>query len=260
MSAMTAASRGRDRWLRLKRIWRRFVDQIGILLYGFALALVVMSGWAAYASVIETGWGANAAAWVQAAGTIAAIAGAAWVAQSEVRRARRVRREQNEEAAWHVRYTLVQAQFEAQIVAAELLNRDKPIEESDVREWKQRVMTSLVSLTAFIARTDHIHPSVTHVLSNAKVLIEDLVTDLGTLAELVRAGKAADKKLTGLIVSPHWALLTIVKNFDERMRLVRDALDEGNDGLPIRTWPDWTDVEISSLESREIADKKEPGS
>lgn len=227
--------------LPLKRLWRRFQDALGFAFYAFAMVLVVVSGGAAYSSVVASGWSADAAAWVQAAGAIAAIAGATWVAQTEVRRLRRARRELNEEAAWHVRFALVQAQVESQIVAAELLNRDKPITNSNLREWKQRATVSAVALTAFLTRTDPIHPAVTHVLSNAKVLIDGLVDDIEILERNVRAGTEPDAGLVEDIVSPHWSLLELVKLFDARMRGVRIALDEGADGLPMRNWPEWSE-------------------
>ncbi|WP_344855187.1 hypothetical protein [Aminobacter aminovorans] len=205
------------------------------------MLLVVTSAWAAYVSVLRSGWTSEAAAWVQAAGSIAAIAGATWVAQTEVRRARRVRRELNEEAAWHVRFSLAQAQFESQIIAAELVNRSEPLDEEKLRVWKQRAMTCTVAFSAFISRPDQIHPAVTHMLANAKVLVDSLTSDVDSLAASVKAGSDPDRDLEGRIVGIHLALLELLSLFDARMRGVRIALDQGDDGLPTRSFAAWNE-------------------
>lgn len=203
------------------------------------MILVSITGWAAYVKVRESGWGSDAAAWMQAAGSIAAIAGAAWVAQSEARRARRIRRTHHEEAAWYVRFAVRQAQFESQIIAAELVNRATPINRSDVREWRQRAATSALNLSALITRTDQIHPAVTQVTSNAKVLVDDLVVDLAGLSRLIEEDQQPTDELIGQIVSPHRALLELLDSYDASMRGVILALDEGDDALSIDKFASW---------------------
>jgi len=147
-----------------------------------------------------------------------------------------MRREYYEEAAWYVRFAIVQAQLESHIIADQLANRSTPISEGDVREWLQRARTSATSLNALSSRTDHIHPAVTQVLSNAKVLIDDLVDDLGRLMKRIGEGKQPDSLVIARIVEPHRALLDLAKLYDERMRGIRVALDEGGDALPIKVW------------------------
>lgn len=218
---------------------RRLINCIGFILYAIAMIFVAVSAWAAIANVIRSGWNSDAAAWIQAAGSIAAIAGSTWIAQSEARRARRVRREQNEEAAWYVRFAIKQAQFESQIIAAELLNRNTPVETNDVREWRQRATTSIINLNAFLERTDHVHPSVTHALSNAKVLMDYLIEDLAILNQKIDHHKQPDRDLIGRIAAPHKALLEIIDLYDNRMRGVRKILDDENDTLPIKSWAPW---------------------
>lgn len=224
---------------RLRFLWRRATDFLGFSLFVVAIALVVIAGWAAAANVAEAGWNSDAAAWVQAAGSIAAIAGAAWLAQTEARRIRRMRREHNEEAAWSVRFAIRHAQIESQIIAAELVNRTTPVPEFDIREWRQRATTSAVSLNSLAGRTDHVHPSVTQAISNAKVLVDDLLGDLGELAVVVREGGQPSDDLKSRIVAPYQALLELLDIYDARMRGVRLALDDGNDALPIHLWAAW---------------------
>ncbi|TGU89257.1 hypothetical protein EN794_046040 [Mesorhizobium sp. M00.F.Ca.ET.151.01.1.1] len=224
---------------RIKRLWQKSQDRLGSIFYALVSILIALAGWAAYANAVKSGWGSDAAAWVQVAGSIAAIAGAAWLAQGESRRARRLRREQNEEAAWYVRFSIVQAQFESQIIAAALVSRTSAVERRDVREWRQRATVCAVGLNALADKTDHIHPAVTHVISNAKVLMDDMVSDLVRLGRLVEDGQKPDAELVGHIVEPHRALSELVNQYDARMRGVRLALDEGGNALPIQTWSAW---------------------
>jgi len=224
---------------RLRQLRRRVGDRLGFAFYVAALALVLATGWAACANVVKSGWGADAAAWTQAAGSIAAIVGAAWLAQSESRRARRLHRERREEAAWYVRFAIRLAQFESHIVAHELVNRTTPVQKSDVREWRQRATTSAIGLNALVDRTDYIHPAVTQVTSNAKVLMDDLVTDLASLSSAVEEGRKLEDDLIGQIVAPHRALLDLIDLYDARMRGIKAALDEGDDALPIKEWSAW---------------------
>lgn len=237
--AETRAERKRVRRRRVKRLWRKAGDSLGLAFYLLASGLVGVTGWAAYANIVKSGWSSDAAAWVQAAGSIAAIAGAAWLAQSGARRARRLRREQNEEAAWYVLFAIKQAQFESQIIAAELVNRTTPIDKDDMRGWRQRATTSAVGLTALADRTDHIHPAVTQVTSNAKVLMDDLVADLAVMGRLIEQGREPDEEMISRIVAPHRALLELINLYDSRMQGVTLALEDGDDALPIRNWAAW---------------------
>ena len=237
----------------IRRILRRADIGVGVALYFFAGVLLVLASWATIANVAKSGWGSNAAAWAQAAGSIAAITGAAWLSQSEARRARRQLREQNEEAAWQVRFVIRQAQFESQIIAAQLTNRSKPLELSDIREWRQRTVTSCTGLSSFMGRTQHIHPSIVHFLANAKVLMDDLSGDLARLRRIVRKGRSPELDLVGRIVAPHRALLELLENFDASMRGVRLALDEGHDALPIGKWTNWTPEQSNKSQSRDPA-------
>jgi hypothetical protein len=223
----------------LYRLWRSAGHRLGIAFYLLALAVVAATGWAAYANVIKSGWGSDAAAWMQAAGSISAILGAAWLANSEARRARRLRRERHEEAAWYVRFTIVQAQFDSQIIAAELVNRSRSIDKADVREWRQRATTSATALSVLVNRTDQIHPAVTHVTANAKVLLDSLVVDLEELSKAVENDRKPDDALIGQIVAPHRVLLELIEMYDARMRGITLALDKGRDTLPIRDLVAW---------------------
>ncbi len=237
-SDSTQAFRSRLRH-RARQTLKLISEVLGHAFYLLALGLVVLSGWGAFENVRKSGWSADAAAWIQAAGSIAAIAGAAWIAQSEIRRARQVRRRQQEETAWYVRFVVIQAQCESRTIAADLLKLKGAISLSDVREWRQRARTVSISLDALADRTDHIHPAVSHILSNAKVLIDDLIADLVLTGDLVSRKKPVPDDLQGRMIVPHHSLNEIIEIYDARMRGIRVAMDDGGDALPVGAWAPW---------------------
>ena len=219
---------------RFNRLWRRTVDLLASSLFILAAVLIAAAVWAAAVNVVTRGWSSDAAAWVQAAGSIAAIVGAAWMSRSELRRSRRWRREQNEEAAWHVRFAVRQAQLESQIVAYELVSAESPIGAGQVRDWRLRTRTAAVSLAAFLTRIDHVHPSVVQVLSNAKMLMDELLADLDDLGDKVRQESVLPDDLKDRIVGTHQALTELLDLYDTRMHDVRLTLDDAGDAFPIR--------------------------
>lgn len=200
----------------------------------FALVVLVLasvSGFAAYSNILRAGWGSDAAAWAQAGGSIIAVAGAAWISRNETRRARRWRREQGEEAAWGVRFVIAQAQFDAQIVAAELTNH--PFGTSEVLSWRQRSANASLALQTMLTRADHIHPAVVLSACNAKILVDQLSRDLEALEACAEHDKTASDDLISSVVSAHRNLISLIDQFDARISVIRDALDRGYDMLPL---------------------------
>lgn len=219
--------------------WSGVSRAIGVGLYALAFVLILLTAWAAYRNVELSGWGSDAAAWIQATGSIAAIAGATWLAQTDSRRARRERRRQNVEAAWYARFVISQAQLESYIIASELVNRSSPVDSDDIRKWRSQTLTATMGLSALIARVDNIHPLVTQSIANAKMLMDELLLDLTTLSMELEQKREPSEPVIGRIVSPHRALLAVLDQFDSRMRGVELALDEGGDALPIDRWNTW---------------------
>jgi hypothetical protein len=217
------------------------MSALGPASFVLTLGLIAITVWAAYRNWQASGWGSDAAAWVQAAGSIAAIAGAAWLARGEDARARRMLRRHNEETAWFVRFILVQAQTEAHVIAHELVNRIGPFGDLDARSWQQRARTSALNLDAFVGSVEHVHPSVVHVISNAKVLADDLLTDVRELHLDLKADRWPSEDLVARIIEPHHALLQLIEVFDDRMCRVSDALDEGGDMLPHGSWQEYSE-------------------
>lgn len=223
--------------LRNKRKHRRAGE---VVLGGLLLALIGVTTSAAVVSVVRHGWAADAAAWAQAAGAIVAIVGAAWLARGEARQARRWRREQGEEAAWGVRYALIQAQFDSQIIAAELTGDKKAPDATDVLSWQQRSANASLILQTMLTRVDHIHPLVVATMCNAKILIDQLSIDLLVVEKAIKKNRRLDERIVSGIVYAHINLAKLIEEYDVRMRGVVLALDEGDDMLPIDNWEPWS--------------------
>jgi hypothetical protein len=121
--------------------------------------LVSFSAFAAIVSIIRFGLDANAAAWVQAGGSIAGIAAAVWLFRSEAILKRRERRIRGEEIAWALRFALMQAQVEAKIISTELIDEHILEQENPRRHWLIRTENCRNVLKIYAERTDHIHPA-----------------------------------------------------------------------------------------------------
>ncbi|WP_129567384.1 hypothetical protein [Agrobacterium sp. CFBP2214] len=199
-----------------------------------ALALIAATAWASVINVRSSGLDANSAAWAQASGSILAIAAAAWIARGDVRRARRWRRDQAEEAAWHARFVVVQAQYDAHITAFELTNPEELIDGRSLRSWRQRASSSSLALQTMLTKVDHIHPSVVTTLCNAKMLIDEMEADLIKLANVMMRFEAPDKELVSDVVSYHQLLQDLIVQYDSRAKSIVDALDQGRDMLPVK--------------------------
>jgi hypothetical protein len=217
----------------LRRLHRHAAE----VFFAFAIVgLVAVTAIATAINVIHKGWSGDAAAWAQAGGSIVAIAGAAWIARSEARHARYVRRLQSEEAAWNVRFVLAQAQFDTQIVAAELAKPEMRPTAEDLRRWRQLAANSSLALTTMLQRADYVHSAIVLVTCNAKVLMDELARDIDRLGEKLAAGLTPSQDIVSDIVFTHINLATLLNVYDARVRGIRQALDEGGDMLPLRRW------------------------
>lgn len=106
------------------RAMRRAADMLrwasGGLLGACLICLVAIAVVGLFRGYQGKGGGSDIAAWIQAVGSITAILWAAWIASFDRWSERQVRRAEGVELAWSARFLMVQMQFEAQIVAAEL--------------------------------------------------------------------------------------------------------------------------------------------
>jgi hypothetical protein len=209
----------------LKNIRSEIGDYFGVAFYLVASALVATSIWGACYSIAKSGWDAHAAAWIQAAGSIAAIIGAAWLAQAEVRRAKGARLRHFDDTARYVKFVIVQAQFESHGIAHEFVATTF-LTPNDVAGWRQRAATAAIGLETLVNRSDYGHASIAHMIANAKVLTDGLVVSLTDLADVVAESAQPSDALRERVISPHRALLELLQLFDTRLGLIRETLYE----------------------------------
>jgi hypothetical protein len=185
-------------------------------------------------SLAASGLGSEAAAWAQAAGTIAAIAGAAWISRVESGRERRQRRFEREEAAWGVRFAIVAARNEAYTIAHELVDPAKAQASECGRHWRTRCRNVRLLLQSYAGRSDHIHPAIVQDANNAVLIAEEMEADVERAAEAVAMGKLPPLKVAEDIAWYEIQFGTLIQRIDDRMAGVREALDRGGDMLPRR--------------------------
>lgn len=206
---------------------------------GLVALLVLFCVGATTVSIYYRGLGSDAAAWVQAGGSIAAIAGAAWLAGADARRQRRSRRQEREEVAWGVRFALVQAKTECHGIAWEFVGPEAKPAPTDLRHWRLRTEVSKNLLRSYAARTDHIHPSMVHVANNGLILLDQLDDDLDKACSYMSASTAVPEQLVNDITWYVAHFEQLILTLDERMRGIILALDEGNDMLPVQNYEEW---------------------
>lgn len=204
-------------------------DRGAITFLAISSVLVAFAVTSAAAIIAREGLGSNGAAWVQAGGSIAAIAGAVWLFRSETRRRRRERRAQGEEVARAVRYALTCAQLEARTIAAELFDKNAAKGESPRRHWKLRIDNCRNVLDVFAKRLDHIHPMLNQVAGNGVLLLRELNIDTRNALNFIERGERPPMDLAADIARYEGHFEQLIQLLDERMRRLLKSLDEGED-------------------------------
>ncbi|WP_146208657.1 hypothetical protein [Azospirillum sp. TSO22-1] len=199
----------------------------------FMLGIIVACAAATGISILRNGLGADSAAWVQATGSIAAIAGAVWLSSVESFRQRRYRRREREEVAWGVRFAIVLARNEAGEIANEIIDGKFSISIDSIRYWRQRCTNARYLLNNFATRSDHIHPAIVQEAGNAILLMEEMEADVEAISECIREKKEPGRQLIESICMYHVHFSSLLSRIDERMNGVREALDRGEDMLPL---------------------------
>src|SRR5436305_1454198 len=110
-------------------------DRGAIAFFAACTSLVLFAVSVATVIIAREGFGTNGAAWIQAGGSVAAIAGAVWLFRSDTSRRRRERRALGEEVAWAVRFAITNAQYEARAIAVELVDEHLVEKENPKRHW-----------------------------------------------------------------------------------------------------------------------------
>lgn len=214
-------------------------DRGAIVFIALSVALVVLSMTAAIVSIAHEGLGANGAAWVQAGGSIAAIAGAIWLSRREAFAQRRERRVKAEEIAWEVRFALTNAQFEAQTIAIELVDEHLAEKENPIRHWLLRSENCRNVLEIFAKRTDHLHPVMNHIASNGALLLRQMDEDIGRAARFLERGERPSIEVVAAIARYEVVFEELLELLDDRMRRILRTLDENSDLLPVSRMENW---------------------
>jgi hypothetical protein len=214
-------------------------DRGAIAFLATSFALVAFAVTIAAVIIVREGFGTNGAAWIQAGGSIAAIAGAVWLFRSETRRRRRERRVLGEEVAWAVRFALTNAQLEARTIAAELFDKNAAKEESPRRHWQLRTANCRNVLDVFAKRLDHIHPMLNHIASNGVLLLCELDMDTRNALDFIERGERPPMDVAGDIARYHGHFEQLIQLLDERMRGVVKSLDENGDMPPSHRFDVW---------------------
>lgn len=202
----------------------------GLVAFAVTIAAVI---------TFREGFGTNGAAWVQAGGSIAAIAGAVWLFRSETRRRRRERRALGEELAWAVRFALTNAQLEARKITAELFDKHAAKEESPRRHWLLRINNCQNVLDVFAKRLDHIHPMLNQIASNGVLLLGELDVDTQSALSFIERGERPPIDMAADIARYDSHFEQLIQLLDARMRGVVKSLDENGDVVPSHLFDVW---------------------
>jgi hypothetical protein len=205
------------------------------------MSFVLVACAASVATVIiaREGFGTNGAAWVQAAGSIAAIAGAVWLFRSDTARRRRERRAAGEEVAWGVRFALTNAQLEARTIAFELVDEQHIEKGNPKRHWLLRSENCRNVLKVFAERTDHLHPVLNQIASNGTLLLRQMDEDIEKASNSMERGERPSIEIATDISCYGDHFEQLIQMLDARMRGILKALDEGGDALPVNRLEIW---------------------
>lgn len=225
-------------------------DRVVVAFIGLSAGLASLSVIAAVVSVVREGLGANGAAWAQAAGSIAAIAGAVWLFRSEAVRRRHERRVAGEEAAWAVRFAITNAQFEAQTIAREVISEDVVGKDSPRRHWLLRSENCRNVLGVYARRTDHIHPILNQVASNGMLLLRQMDEAISQAANSIENGERPSIEIASRVAQYEGIFEELRQLLDARMRGILIALDEGRDALPVSQFEYWKTPADAARESK----------
>jgi hypothetical protein len=214
-------------------------DRGTIAFFATSFSLVTFATVVAAMIIAREGFGTNGAAWVQAGGSIAAIAGAVWLFRSETGRRRRERRAMGEEVAWAVRFALTNAQHEARTIAVELVDEHLLEKGNPESHWLLRSENCQNVLRVFSQRTDHIHPALNHVASNGLLLLRQMDKDIRRAVDFVIRGERPSIEIATAIAWYEGHFEQLLQELDARMRGVLKALDENEDVFPLRSLEAW---------------------
>jgi hypothetical protein len=175
----------------------------------------------------------DAAAWIQAAGSISAICGAIWISNSESRRAQRQRRHDGEVLAQGVKFAIKLTHNEACTIAAELSGPVATHDPECGRYWRTRCRNAIQLLRYCSNQPGHLHPAFVQAGNNAIVLAEEMSEDVDAARGFLLDGRILPLPLAQRLASYQDQFSALALQVDERMGVIGEALDRGNDRLPL---------------------------
>jgi hypothetical protein len=214
-------------------------DRNAVVFFIMCFVLVACAASVAAVIIVREGFGTNGAAWVQAGGSIAALAGAVWLFRSDTNRRRRERRAVGEEVAWAVRFALTNAQLEARTIAFELVDQQLIENGNSKRHWLLRSENCRNVLKVYAERTDHLHPVLNHIASNGTLLLRQMDEDIEKASNSIERGERPSIEFATDIAHYGDHFEQLIQMLDARMRGILKALDEGRDALPVSYLEIW---------------------
>lgn len=214
-------------------------DRSAVAFFAMSLVLVACAASVATVIIVREGFGTNGAAWVQAGGSIAALAGAVWLFRSDSTRRRRERRAAGEEVAWAVRFALTNAQLEARTIAFELIDEQLLEKENPKRHWLLRSENCRNVLKVYAERTDHLHPLLNHIASNGTLLLRQMDEDIEKASNSIERSERPTIEIATDIGRYGDHFEQLIQMLDARMRGIMQALDEGRDAFPLSHLEIW---------------------
>ena len=241
MACRRPAGDGLRRNLKIRTLFARLSLAAPSLLGVGLGALVLLCCWAAFYTVVAKGLVGETAAWLQAAGSTAAIGGAIWLSDIERRRNRHQRREEREEVAWSLRFAVSLARTEANIITQELCDEDQDLGKDDIRHWLLRCRNARQLIQHYTSNPNHLHPAFAQAGCNGLLLCDAMEADIEALAPVLRGGRRPTPSQISRVASYQANFELLVDQIDERMDAVSSALDRSGDILPIRMKGGWLD-------------------
>ena len=214
-------------------------DRSAVVFFVMSFVLVACAASVATVIILREGLGTNGAAWVQAGGSIAALAGAVWLFRSDTTRRRRERRAAGEEVAWAVRFALTNAQLEARTIAFELVDEQLIEKGNPKRHWLLRSENCRNVLKVYAERTDHLHPVLNHIASNGTLLLRQMDEDIEKASNSMERGERPYIEIATDIARYGDHFEQLIQMLDARMRGILKALDEGGDAFPVSHLEIW---------------------
>ena len=90
-----------------------------------------------------------------------------------------------------------------------------------------------------MTRNDHVHPALVQISSNALLLLTQMEEDVDLAIEAMAKGSRPPPDVATEIAAYESYFGELLEQLDQRMRGIREALDDSEDILPVKDWEAW---------------------